>query len=324
MAGNAGFGGVQRHFHPARHPGLRADPAGEERPEGTAPLPPPGSGEHPSSPSAPFFFFSPPPGPGHHQSRPHEEDPAGHQGAQQPALGWWQHRGGHLGPRCLLCVCVCGAPPLALLCLFVPQRPWSHCFSPSPRGWRAPERSFGPCQQPGWRGHYRSQGAGLQCGAKSRDFFPLPQKNSLSPDGYLSCVNIWRRDIYCCCWRGVIASGKEGRGGAGPFQQRPQEPHTPFYKKYTNILLTFLHRFFFPPPPSSSKNNPFILFFFFLCTACSQSRTPNYLQAMYRGRVSSSASPPTSACPGGSFWPPQRRAWKEKQGLRARQSPPPA
>lgn len=60
MAGNAGFGGVQRHFHPARHPGLRADPAGEERPEGTAPLPPPGSGEHPSSPSPPFFFFSPP------------------------------------------------------------------------------------------------------------------------------------------------------------------------------------------------------------------------------------------------------------------------
>lgn len=144
--------------------------------------PHPAPGSIPRAPHLLFFFF-PPPGPGHHQSRPHEEDPAGHQGAQQPALGWWQHRGGHLGPRCLLCVCVCGAPPLALLCLFVPQRPWSHCFSPSPRGWRAPERSFGPCQQPGWRGHYRSQGAGLQCGAKSRDFSPSPKKIPFPPMG---------------------------------------------------------------------------------------------------------------------------------------------
>lgn len=222
-------------------------------------------------------------------------------------------------------VCVCVWSPPACLALSVrPPAPLEPLLLTEPPGLEGTGAELWSLPATGVAGSLQEPGSWAAVWGQKQRFFPLPQKNSLSPDGYLSCVNIWRRDIYCCCWRGVIASGKEGRGGAGPFQQRPQEPHTPFYKKYTNILLTFLHRFFFPPPPSSSKNNPVILFFFFLCTACSQSRTRNYLQAMYRGRVSSSASPPTSACPGGSFWPPQRRAWKEKQGLRARQSPPPA
>lgn len=145
------------------------------------------------------------------------------------------------------------------------------CSSPSAPGAAASRRA------PGAGGHRSgalvpasNRGGGVTTGARElgcsvgpkAEIFPPPQKNSLSPDGYLSCVNIWRRDIYCCCWRGVIASGKEGRGGAGPFQQRPQEPHTPFYKKYTNILLTFLHRFFFPPLPLQVKTTPLSYFFF--------------------------------------------------------------
>lgn len=207
------------------------------------------------------------------------------------------------------------------------------CSSPSAPGAAASRRA------PGAGGHWSgalvpasNRGGGVTTGArelgcsvgpKAEIFPPSPKKFPFPRWVFKLCKYLEKRYlllllVWCHCFR------EGGEGGAGPFQQRPQEPHTPFYKKYTNILLTFLHRFFFSPPPSSSKNNPVILFFFFLCTACSQSRTRNYLQAMYRGRVSSSASPPTSACPGGSFWPPQRRAWKEKQGLRARQSPPPA
>lgn len=231
MAGSAGFGGVQRHFHPARHPGLRADPAGEERPEGTAPLTPPGSGERPSSPSAPFF--PPPPGPGHHQSRPHEEDPAGHQGAQQPALGWRQHRGGPGTP--LPPVCVCVEPP---------RLPCFVCLSPSAPGAAASHRAHGAggtgaelwsLLATGVAGSLQEPGSWAAVWGQKQRFSSPPPSTSLSPDGYLSCVNIWRRDIYCCCWRGVIASGKEGGGGKRDPSSSPQEPHTPFYKKYTIV-----------------------------------------------------------------------------------------
>lgn len=160
-------------------------------------------------------------------------------------------------------VCVCVWSPPACLALSVrPPAPLEPLLLTEPPGLEGTGAELWSLPATGVAGSLQEPGSWAAVWGQKQRFFPLPQKNSLSPDGYLSCVNIWRRDIYCCCWRGVIASGKEGRGGAGPFQQRPQEPHTPFYKKYTNILLTFLHRFFFPPLPLQVKTTPLSYFFF--------------------------------------------------------------
>lgn len=181
-----------------------------------SPHPAPGS-----VPRALQLLFFPPPGPGHHQSRPHEEDPAGHQGAQQPALGWRQHRGGPGTP--LPPVCVCVEPP---------RLPCFVCSSPSAPGAAASHRAHGAggtgaelwsLLATGVAGSLQEPGSWAAVWGQKQRFSSPPPSTSLSPDGYLSCVNIWRRDIYCCCWRGVIASGKEGRG-VGPFQQHLQQP----------------------------------------------------------------------------------------------------
>lgn len=145
------------------------------------------------------------------------------------------------------------------------------CSSPSAPGATASHRA------PGAGGHRSgalvpasNRGGGVTTGARElgcsvgpkAEIFPPPPKKFPFPRWVFKlCKYLEKRYLllllaWCHCFR------EGGEGGAGPFQQRPQEPHTPFYKKYTNILLTFLHRFFFPPLPLQVKTTPLSYFFF--------------------------------------------------------------
>lgn len=161
-----------------------------------------------------------------------------------------------------MCVCVCGAPPACLALSVRPPAPLEPLLLAEPPGLEGTGAELWSLPATGVAGSLQEPGSWAAVWGQKQRFFPPPPKKFPFPRWVFKlCKYLEKRYLllllaWCHCFR------EGGEGGAGPFQQRPQEPHTPFYKKYTNILLTFLHRFFFPPLPLQVKTTPLSYFFF--------------------------------------------------------------